>query len=510
MSQHDGIISNDTGANVRSDLNNALGAIFTTHSGATEPSTTYSYQLWMDTSSNVLKIRNSANSAWYTLPISPIANNTVDINGGTVDGITSLTQTNVAADATDVELKYSGSTKLATTSTGIDVTGKAVVTEGSSGATPDTAADTLTIQNSSHAGLSILGGTTDSSRIAFGNSTTAVAGLINFNHTHNYLASYVGGSEAMRIANGGDISFYEDTGTTAKFFWDASAESLGIGTTSPYANLHVTGTIKVATGNAQGILALGEGNGSINNVGVWRGAANAPTTDGNYLNLGGYEGIVFATGAAAIGSQTERMRIDSSGNLLVGTTSTSIPNENSNAFLLGNLVNAHISGSASGSAYAIFGYAGSGIGSITQSGTTGVAYNTSSDYRLKEDWQPMTGSIDRLKALNPVNFAWKVDGSRVDGFLAHEAQEVVPEAVSGEKDAVEAIGNITDAEGTVIQENVTEPAELAEGQTWTKTEDRPVYQGIDQAKLVPLLTAALQEAVSKIEALETRIAALEA
>ena len=90
----------------------------------------------------------------------------------------------------------------------------------------------------------------------------------------------------------------------------------------------------------------------------------------------------------------------------------------------------------------------------------------------------MTGASDRVLALNPVNFAWKADGSRVDGFLAHEAQAVVPEAVTGSKDAVDAEGN-------------------------------PEYQGIDQSKLVPLLTAALQEALNKITDLETRITALE-
>jgi hypothetical protein len=118
------------------------------------------------------------------------------------------------------------------------------------------------------------------------------------------------------------------------------------------------------------------------------------------------------------------------------------------------------------------------VGSISTSASA-TAYNTSSDYRLKEDVQPMVGSVDRLMALKPVNFAWKVDGSRVDGFLAHEAQEVVPEAVTGEKDAVDKHG-------------------------------KPEYQGIDQSKLLPVVVAALQEALQKIEALEARVAALEA
>ena len=118
------------------------------------------------------------------------------------------------------------------------------------------------------------------------------------------------------------------------------------------------------------------------------------------------------------------------------------------------------------------------VGYILTSGSS-TTYATSSDYRLKEDWQPMTGASERVKALKPVNFAWKADGSRVDGFLAHEAQAVVPEAVTGEKDAV-------DAEG------------------------KPVHQGIDQSKLVPLLTAALQEALAEIETLKARVSALEA
>jgi hypothetical protein len=117
------------------------------------------------------------------------------------------------------------------------------------------------------------------------------------------------------------------------------------------------------------------------------------------------------------------------------------------------------------------------VGGISTS-TTATTYATSSDYRLKEDVQPVLNAAERLMTLNPVNFAWKSNGERVDGFIAHEVQEVIPEAVTGEKDAVDADG-------------------------------KPVYQGIDQSKLVPLLTAALQEALTKITALETRLATLE-
>jgi hypothetical protein len=113
---------------------------------------------------------------------------------------------------------------------------------------------------------------------------------------------------------------------------------------------------------------------------------------------------------------------------------------------------------------------GAPVGSISVTASA-AAFNTSSDYRLKEDIQPMVNACERLKTLKPVNFAWKVDGTRVDGFIAHEAQEVVPEAVVGTKDAVDENQN-------------------------------PIYQGIDQAKLVPLLTKALQEALARIEALE--------
>ena len=120
------------------------------------------------------------------------------------------------------------------------------------------------------------------------------------------------------------------------------------------------------------------------------------------------------------------------------------------------------------------------VGSISTDGSA-TAYNQSSDYRLKENVANLTGAISRVKQLNPVRFTWISNPSRgtVDGFLAHEVQAVIPEAVTGEKDAVNADGSIK-------------------------------AQGIDQSKLVPLLTAALQEAITRIETLEAKVAALEA
>ena len=150
---------------------------------------------------------------------------------------------------------------------------------------------------------------------------------------------------------------------------------------------------------------------------------------------------------------------------------------------------------SSGAKYVVsFRQNGSQVGAI-EVGTSSTSYLTSSDYRLKEDVQPMSGATARLKALKPVNFAWAADGSRVDGFLAHEAQEVVPEAVSGSKDGMqteeyEVSPAEYDEEGNVVADAVMGEREV------------PNYQGIDQSKLVPLLVATIQELEARITQLE--------
>ena len=87
MAQHDYNIANAAGATVRADINSALSAIASNNSGSSEPSTTFAYEWWIDTSTGVLKLRNSGNSGWVTMPFSISSDNTVDINGGTVNGL---------------------------------------------------------------------------------------------------------------------------------------------------------------------------------------------------------------------------------------------------------------------------------------------------------------------------------------------------------------------------------------------------------------------------------------
>ena len=251
-----------------------------------------------------------------------------------------------------------------------------------------------------------------------------------------------------------NITFYVDNSERVRI--DSSGR-VGIGTSSPIANLDVRSASQIRqqyTGSSNGFL-IGQfnssGDASINNQ------ANA--------------NLLFATNNA------ERMRIDSSGGLLLNVTAK---NANSQAAIKASSTIALQTQPTSDGYYPLFIYnaAGGQRGYIYNNGTT-TQYNTTSDYRLKENVTGIPDGIERIKQLKPSRFNFIEDpDTTFDGFLAHEAQAVVPEAVHGEYNGVDENGE-------------------------------PFYQGIDQSKLVPLLTAALQEAITKIEDLEARVATLE-
>ena len=292
-----------------------------------------------------------------------------------------------------------------------------------------------------------------------------------------------GGAEAARIDSSGRLlvgtssaraNFYNSTLTSNLQIEGTNVQTTHASIISNRAGAGAGGSIVLgATGGATvgstTAVAINYGLGYI----TFQGTDGSEFVEGAaiYAEVDGTPGandmpgrLVFATTADGASSPTERLRINSLGVTQSDSTSW-------------NFVCLRPSGANQG--HIQFQNGGVQVGSIASSTTT-TTYATSSDYRLKENVAVVTDGIARLQQLKPSRFNFIAEPSTVvDGFIAHEVQEVVPEAIIGEKDAVDDNGN-------------------------------PIYQGIDQSKLVPLLTAALQEAIAKIETLEAKVAALEA
>ena len=278
----------------------------------------------------------------------------------------------------------------------------------------------------------------------------------------------------MTADTSGQLQLATNSGTTAVTI--DTSQNVGIGTSSPGYKLDVrgrtqiinsvAGTSTVATfcnDDTSGTSVVKTG---FSNGGVIKASINAAVYNNDFMTFN-------------VGSDTERMRIDSSGNVLVGGTSVGGKlNVYGNSSTISPI---YVNDAATGSASQFLFYFvrnGSNVGSIQTTGTA-TSYLTSSDYRLKENIVPMTGALNKIALLKPVIYTWKQDGSDGQGFIAHELQEVVPDCVSGEKDAVDKEGN-------------------------------PKYQGVDTSFLVATLTAAIQEQQTIINDLKARIETLEA
>ena len=708
MATHDYIISNQSGAAVRADLNNALAAIVSNNSNATSPATTYAFQWWADTTTGQLKLRNSANSAWITIfeldgtmlmedgtvsapglafasdlntgffrsaadkinfatggaerleigssevvfndPSNDVdfrvesngnanmlfvdaGNDRVGVGIGTPTSVLDIrdTQTGAASEIKlfnldqgntttqtsalvmtpdlrangakiavvkeiadfsstankDVAITFSpvlnntaveaaridsngnlgvgtssptGFIHVEGTSTGTETYGRFTTGSGSGDQSlvikSGSSRDHMAIQVSTNAGVNDdLSLQPDGGNVGIGTASPATALHVSGSGTQRIRITGTGTANAILTLDAPSsftnyieygasastpLAFYDVANTSERMRIDSSG-NVGIGVSSPSQRLQVSSTgsgIQEVQwlNNAQAVGAdVGAGlvftgttsnNGLARIVGAFQGSG---TGDGGYLKfdtraetsgaltermridrsgvvkltqsgsnprfgsleasgdafkLKAFSGnsshnatMQFFTGAD---SPTERMRITSGGNVLFNCTS--LPSASVQGFLITGTTSGNTSSSGSSTtAYNHFlFYNGNGIvGSISTSGST-TTYSTSSDYRLKENVVDLDGAITRVKQLAPKRFNFIADDTAtVDGFIAHEAQAVVPEAVTGTHNEVDDDGNA-------------------------------VMQGIDQSKLVPLLTAALKEAIAKIETLETKVATLEA
>jgi hypothetical protein len=486
-----------------------------------------------------------------------------------------------------------------------------------------------------------------------GNTGSAATLGTSYGSSGSYLPLDLQTSDKKRlsIASNGDISFYEDTGTTAKLFWDASTERLGIGTSSPSKGLHLnfsndiaairfqnttnakvwdltpsipdiansgfslynvtdntvplhvdnSGNVGIGNTNPQHPLHFGDSGGYHISIGsanttpggntpwlgvfnnssiasatygwgiydssadgslqIWNRAGNTTGYNAFTIKRGGNVGInwsgstarlgiiqsgsstpgmnitdgstsdflVYAghsSGIARIGPSTgqlaiqtagtERMRINSSGIILVGTTSpsagfiTCMELKGTESPL--SIINETATDASDRTSIGFRNAAGTMVGNVGVN-NSGTVFNTTSDYRLKENVDYTFDATTRLKKLKPArfNFIAQPDNT-IDGFMAHEVQDIVPEAITGVKDATETKTNaVVNSYGNYIAENITEEEWLAGKEngtydadtTWAASHTQNIYQGIDQAKLVPLLVKTIQELEARITALES-------
>ena len=356
------------------------------------------------------------------------------------------------------------------------------------------------------------------------NADDAFALVINNNGTSSQndrgvFDARVGGSSVLRINNSGNVGIGTTNLTGANTILDLKKTGTNQGTNIRFKNDY--------------------------NENFYIGIAGGDTTGNGIIYNANDSDIVIYTGTGG----PERMRITSGGNVFIGNTSFA-----SSSRVKMFEINPNCIATKSGTSDSTLQYhnefhnPNGFVGSISTNGSA-TAFTTSSDYRLKENVVEMTGALDRVSQLKPSRFNFIADADKtVDGFLAHEVQEIVPEAITGEKDAMRteeyevspavyedvvhpaeeavyetvehpAVEEELDDEGNIIVEAVeayTEEVLVTEAkEEWTEkvlvsekvmgTREVPDYQGIDQSKLVPLLVGAIQELKAEIESLKQQI-----
>lgn len=476
-------------------------------------------------------VTESGSTARTSLGLGTIATqdaNNVAITGGSINGTTVGAST--ASTGAFTTLSATGDVSIADkivhtgdTNTAIRFPAADTVTVETSGA------ERLRIDSSGNVAIGATGSLTGSNRRALViNSPASQLSILEFgvngtltgylySNTSQTLLNTQGatplifesnGSERMRIDSSGNVLVGTTTtggilrvfGSSGRIIIGDSSVNYYDGDTQLFRNYAGTERMRI---DSSGRVIIGSSTSPNNSVGFLSVVnSNSPAialyktsaTAGGGAIAADNTSMQFYTATGTWGSETytERMRIDSAGAVGIGKTSGGESQASGSGywFVPGstgyfshiqtanteNFMSYYNRIGTTNGGFLAFAVNNTGTGGITSSATN-VSYNTTSDYRLKENVAPMTGALAKVEQLKPVTYTWKVDGSAGQGFIAHELQAVVPDAVTGEKDAVDEKGN-------------------------------PKYQGVDTSFLVATLTAAIQEQQAMIEELKAEVALL--
>ena len=453
-------------------------------------------------------------------------------NGGT--GNTSGAAITATANGADNRVATYSSTTALNGEANLTYTGSVLKVNTTDAAAHGNADDLIVGSSSGNHGITIYSENNSTGNIHFSDGTSGAdqyRGQINYDHTANNLQFHTDGSEKVRITSEASAPYVK----------------VGIGETAPLGILHVKSADSGASPSASADELVIENSGQVGlsllgpdnaDAGIYFGNSG-DNGDGRVVYNPQNNAMYFWTNGG--NKMSIRPSNANSGTLAIGSTSWDTwyhfqMRFNGNAG--GGMVLDNSETDTNGTAYIYFKQGNTNIGSINRNGTTSaVSYNTSSDYRLKENVNYTWDATTKLKELKPAKFSWKSDPSNqiVDGFIAHEVSDIVPEATTGTKDETETKEKVViSSDGKIFAEYieeadwikgksdevlcVAEDKEVIDGlknvgdvkteatyksdTTWEATKVVPKYQAIDQSKLVPLLVKTIQELEARITTLE--------
>tara|TARA_A100000172_G_scaffold48461_1_gene30289 strand:- start:40 stop:1764 length:1725 start_codon:yes stop_codon:yes gene_type:complete len=574
MAQHDYNIANQTFPNTRTDINNALSAVASNNSGTAAPSTTFANQWFYETDTNLLQIRNEDNDAYITIAELDQSNDTVEYfksdsirtalieftdgddaitiadGGGCTFPIASTFTAGFTSNDGCTITTADNTAQLTLTSTDADANAGPLLIfkrDSASPADSDFLAN-IQIEMDNDAGdnldaVSILAQATDVS------NASEDAKLYFYVRTGGSIRDRfsIAPSETIFNEDSVDVDFrVEGNGDANAFFVEGSTDHIGMGTNDPDSPLHVfVGSAGSVTAfDTTGVTIEDSDNATLNflspDSGQSRILFGAPSDNVGASIKWGHDTNAFeikgGTGSSELqlgGAQSTQMIIKNSGYVGINTES---PSAHLEVHSNNNIVGIETQPKVDQLHYAMIfrNSSGNDVGNIAAT-SSNTSFNTSSDYRLKENVSYDFDATSRLKQLKPARFNWISDDTNTlqDGFLAHEVSDIVPEAINGEKDATETRTKVVlDSNGNQLARNVDEsewtqgktnilftaqdeingegtegeikePAIYPSNSTWEASKVYPKHQKIDQSKLVPLLVKTIQELEARITILES-------